>query len=134
MTPENRPTLLYILREHNSLNGLRFVVIEFFLVAATALFISLSGILHGRALVGIIGAGIAANAVAVIAIAVVQIYNHDKDEGFLKIRSPQFRAHVRQEHPKLGAHTLIVLVSVLTPLLLVALLCLQRIRASTKPM
>ena len=56
-------------------------------------------------------AGIAANAVAVIAVA--QIHNHDDNEGLLKIRSSQFRARVSQEHPKPATHTLIVLVSVL---------------------
>jgi hypothetical protein len=95
------PRLLYIIREHNSLNGLRFVVFEFFLVVLAALWISSSGMIHGRLLMSIVGIGISVNALAVIGIAAVQIRNHDKNEGFLKMRSPQFRAALSREHPNL---------------------------------
>jgi hypothetical protein len=130
MRKENKPTLLYIVREHNSLSGLRLVVIEFLLVILAALLISSSGVLHGRVLLAIVGIGVSVNALAVIAIALAQIRHHDKNEGLLKIRSSQVRAKVGQEHPNLGAHTLIVLVSVLMPFLLVAVLSLQRARNS----
>ena len=134
MRAENKSTLLAMLREHDGLNGLRFVVVEFVLVTVASLLISLSGILHDRILAAIFGIGIAANAVAVIAIAVAQIRNHDENEGLLKLHSIQFRVRVSQEHPKLGTHTLIVLVSVLMPFLLVALLYLRRIgRSPAKP-
>jgi hypothetical protein len=127
----SKPGLLDIVREHNSLNGLGFVVIEFSLVALAALFIALSGALHHRALISIAGAGIFVNALAVIAIAAAQIGNHDNSEGILKIRSPQFRAQIRREHPDLGKHSLLVMVSVLSPFLLVASLFLRDIKRRT---
>jgi hypothetical protein len=130
MREENKSTLLYIVREHNSLNGLWFVVIEFLLVILAALWISLDGGLHGHKSVAVAGIGISVNALAVIAIAIAQIRDHDTNEGILKIRSPQFRAKVGQEHPNLGAHSLIVLVSVLVPFLLIGLVSLQRARNS----
>jgi hypothetical protein len=130
MREEDKPTLLYIVREHNSLNGLRFVLIEFLLVVFAALLISSSGVLHGHVLVAFVGVGISVNALAVIAIAIAQIRGRDKNEVLLKIRSSQFRAKAGQEHPNLGGHTLIVLVSCLVPFLLVALLSLQRARNS----
>lgn len=134
MTPENRPTLLYIVRKHNSLNGLRFVVIEFFLVTAAALFISFERHNSWARRGGQQRRRHCGKCDGCHAIAVAQIRGHDKDEGFLKIRSSQFRANVGQEHPRPGAHTIMVLVSVLIPLLLVALLWQQKIRDSrTKP-
>ena len=125
-------TLLHMIREHNRLNGFRFVIIEFCLVTLAALFISVSGILHGEWPVALIGTGIAANAVAVIAIAVAQIRDHEQSEGLRKLRSSQFRADIGQKYPKLSSHTVVLLVSILIPLLLVALLHVQRLRPLPK--
>jgi hypothetical protein len=128
MVGKNKSTLLDIVREHNSLNGLRFVVSEFVLVILAGLLISSSGVFHGRVLVAIAGIGISGNAIAIVAIAISQIRSHDQNEGILNIRSKQFRAKVGQAHPNLGSHTLIVLASVLVPFLLVTVLFLQRTR------
>ena len=125
-------TLLQMIREHNRLNGFRFVIIELFVVALAALFISVSGVLHGRWPVALIGTGIAANAVAVIAIAVAQMRDHEQSEGLLKLRSSQFRADIGQKYPKLSSHTVVLLVSILIPFLLVALLYVQRPRPQPK--
>jgi hypothetical protein len=75
---ENR--LRQIIREHNQLNGFRFVIAEFCLVALAAIFISASGFLHSKWLLAFMGLGIAVNAGAVIAIAVAQIRNHEPSE------------------------------------------------------
>jgi sugar phosphate permease len=128
-------TLLQMIREHNALNGFSFVIAEFSVVALAALFICASGILHGRWPVAFAGAGIAANAIAVIAIAVIRIRNREQSQGLLKFRSAQFRADIGQKHPKLSSHTTVLLVSILIPLLLVALLYVQRPRpVPKKPM
>lgn len=131
MHRESTPTFAQMIREHNSLNGLRFVLLEFFLVIVAALWISYSGMIHDRLLMSIVGIGISVNALAVIVIAAVQIRNHDKNEGFLKMRSPQFRAALGREHPNLGSHTFIVMLSVLVPFLLAALLTLQTVKSSS---
>jgi hypothetical protein len=122
MRRESTLGLLDMVREHNSLNGLRFVVLEFLLVIAAALLIFLSGIVHGRILLSLAGIGIVANALAVIIIAVAQILHRDKDEGLLKMHSPQYRATLSRERPHLVSHTTTVTLSVLIPFLLVALL------------
>jgi len=132
MCEGNENTLLHMIREHNRLNGFRFVIIEFSVVNLAALFISVGGILNGKWPVALIGAGIAANAVAVIAIAVAQIRDREQSEGLLKLRSSQFRADIGQKYPKLSSHTILLLVSILVPLLLVALLYVQRLRRLPK--
>lgn len=124
--------LLHIIREHNRLNGFRFVVIEFSLVTLAAIFISVGGLLHRNWPMAFIGAGIAANAMAVIAIAVAQIRDHEQGDGLLKFRSAQFRADIRSQHPKLSTHTVVLVVSVLMPFLLAVLLYVQRFQASSK--
>ena len=118
-------------REHNRLNGFVFVIAEFLLVILAALFISASGLLHNRILLAMTGVGIAANAGAVIVIAAAQIRAHEQSEGLLKVRSPEFRAMLRQNNPNLSTHTLIVFVSTLLPFLLVVLLILQ-VRTNTR--
>jgi len=118
-------------REHNRLNGFGFVIAEFLLVILAALFISASGLLHNRILLAMTGVGIAANAGAVIVIAAAQIRDHEQSEGLLKVRSPEFRAMLRQNNPNLSTHTLIVFVSTLLPFLLVVLLILQ-VRTNTR--
>jgi len=118
-------------REHNRLNGFGFVIAEFLLVILAALFISASGLLHNRVLLAMTGVGIAANAGAVIVIAAAQTRDHEQSEGLLKVRSPEFRAMLRQNNPNLSTHTLIVFVSTLLPFLLVVLLILQ-VRTNTR--
>jgi hypothetical protein len=125
MSDAHENTLRQIIREHNQLNGFRFVIVEFFVVALAALFISVSGILRSKLLVALIGLGIAANAFVVIAIAIAQIRNHESSEGLLKFRSAQFRARIAQKHPNLSSHTTVLFVSILVPFLLVALLGMQ---------
>jgi len=120
-----------MVREHNRLNGFGFVIAEFLLVILAALFISASGLLHNRILLAMTGVGIAANAGAVIVIAAAQIRDHEQSEGLLKVRSPEFRAMLRQNNPNLSTHTLIVFVSTLLPFLLVVLLILQ-VRTNTR--
>jgi hypothetical protein len=128
MSTEHENTLRQIVREHNQLNGFRFVIAEFSLVALAAIFISASGFLHSKWLVALMGLGIAVNAVAVIAIAVAQIRNHEPSAGLLKFRSAEFRASVAQKHPDLSSHTMVLFVSILVPFLLVALLGVQSLR------
>jgi len=63
--------------------------------------------------------------------AAAQIRDHEQSEGLLKVRSPEFRAMLRQNNPNLSTHTLIVFVSTLLPFLLVVLLILQ-VRTNTR--
>jgi hypothetical protein len=130
MSAEEKKTVAYMVREHNSLNGFRLVIIEFLLVVLAAGLISLGGILHGRLLIAVSAAGIVLNAAAVIAIARAQMRHGEPSYGILKFRSLQFRAQVGPDHPRLTTHTLVVFGSVLIPFLLVALLYLQRPRPS----
>lgn len=115
MSTEHENTLRQIVREHNQLNGFRFVIAEFSVVALAALFISAGGVLHANWLTTFAGVGIAVNALAVIAIAVAQIRNHEPSEGLLKFRSAQFRASIAQKHPDLSSHTTVLFVCILIP-------------------
>jgi hypothetical protein len=122
-------TLAAIVREHNRLNGFGLVIVEFILVLFAALFISASGVIHGRGLIAMAGAGVAVNAIAIIAMSAFQIHSHERSEGILKLRSSEFRAKLQRENPRLNTHTFIVLFTALFPFLLVAVLLLE---ASTR--
>jgi hypothetical protein len=128
MSSQGRPNLLAIVREHNSLNGLRFVLVEFLVVALAAAFIAIGGILQSRGISAIAGIGIAANAVVVIVIAAAQLRAHDQNVGILKFGSVELRARIAREYPHLNAHTTAVLVCVLIPFLLLAVALVQRIK------
>jgi hypothetical protein len=118
-----------IVCEHNRLNGLRFVVVEFLIVALAALLIAGSGVLHREMLRAVFGLGIVLNALAVLAIAVSQIRLGDADDGLLG-KPAEYRAEAGRRNPNLGARTAILTVAVLVPFLLVILLAFSHKRSS----
>jgi len=119
--------LLKIVREHNRLNGVRFVIAEFVLVAVAALLIALSGKVHQHGLVTLAGAGILMNSLTVIAVAMGQIRAGERGQGLSRLVSPDDRAALGQKYPGLALDTLILLLFVLSPFLLPLWLLLERI-------
>jgi hypothetical protein len=114
-------TIFGIISEHNRLNGLGFVVVEFLIVVLAALLIAAGAVLHRDLLLGAGGTGIALNGLAVLAIAGRQIRRGEADSGLLGKPAKSW-ADAGRQNPKLGAHTAILTVAILVPFLLILLL------------
>jgi hypothetical protein len=114
-----RNGVMKIVREHNSLNGLRLVTVEFLLVAVAAGWICAGEALHYEWLGAIAGAGIAVNGLAVMIIGVLQLRSGDENIGIVKAGSKEYRSRIAREHPGLSGNTVRVMLLVMVPFLLV---------------
>ena len=117
-----RKNLTEIIREHNSLNGLRLVLVEFLLVAGAAAWICVAEAVHHDWLGSIAGAGIALNAAAVTMIAVRQLRVGDENIGIIKAGSKAYRSRIARDHPGVSGNTIRVMLFVMIPFLLVGML------------
>jgi hypothetical protein len=115
-----------ILYEHNTLNGFRFVLVEFTVVAVAALFVGAVTLLNGSALWSIAWLGVAVNAVAVCATVVQQIRRGERSNSLAESDSRAGRERIRREHPHLGTHTLQIVGAALVPFLLALLTIIDR--------
>lgn len=115
-----------IIREHNTLNGLRFTVCEFLtiglLMTGSAAYLALSSHL----MLSVVAAGIAANCIPVIVQAVVSLRAGEVDRGWRATFSPFQRAAVLHDHPTAQRDTWILSVATLFPYC-VAIAALTRI-------
>ena len=110
-----------ILDEHNTLNGFRFVLAEFIVVALAALFIGAATFRNGSILWTVVWIGVAVNAAAVCVTVVGQMRRGKRSNSFAESYSREGREKIRREHPNLGAHTLLIMGLVLIPFLLAML-------------
>ncbi len=115
-----------VLYEHNTLNGFRFVLVEFTVVALAALFIGEATFVQGNFLWPVGCLGVAANAAAVCATVVRQMRRGERSNGFLESYSREGREKIRKEHPQLGMHTLQIVGAALVPFLLAILTLIDR--------
>jgi hypothetical protein len=118
-------TMREIIEEHNALNGYRLVLVEFALVAAAAIFLSVAAARERGVLRTVAALGVAANAVAVCATTVAPLRRGERGEGLVATLSGEGRRTARSRHPDLGRHTLRIVAATLFPFLLVGLLILK---------
>jgi hypothetical protein len=115
-----------ILYEHNTLNGFRFVLVEFSLIVLAALFLAVAAFLQGSILWFVGWCGVAVNALAVCATVVQQMRRGERSQGLVESYSRQGRERIRREHPQLGRHTLQIVGAALVPFLLAILTIIDR--------
>jgi hypothetical protein len=115
-----------LLHEHNTLNGLWFVLIEFVLVALVALFVGLAGLSKGSFAWGVGCFGIAANAATICATVIGQMRRGERSNNIAVTYFGKGREVTRREHPDLDRHTLQIVIATLIPFLLAALTLIDR--------
>lgn len=118
--------MLRIIREHNSLNGLRFTLFEFLFIAllmtGSAAYLALSAHL----LLSLVAAGIAVNCIPVIMQAGVSLHAGEVDRDWRATFSPSQRAAVLRDHPTAQRDTWILSLATVLPFF-VAIAALTRI-------
>ena len=115
-----------IIREHNTLNGLRFTLVEFVIVGllmtGSAAYLALTS----HMVLSVVAAGIAANCVPVIMQAGASLRAGEVDRGWRATFSPLQRAAVLRDHPTAQRDTWMLSVATVLPFL-VAIAALARI-------
>jgi hypothetical protein len=121
------------IREHNHLNGITFVIGEFVLVTAAALFISVGFAREGNVLGTILAAGTTLNSLVVLGFAIASFTQGERGAGISKLFSSTYRANVEREHPSLMADTLVLTAAVLVPYFLAASVVYEAATSSKSP-
>jgi hypothetical protein len=109
------------IHEHNHLNGIAFVAVEFLLVTAAALFIAFSFARQGNLAGTLLAAGTALNSLVVVGFAIAAYASGERGAGMLKLLSSAYREQVEREHASLMNDTLGLTAAVLVPCCLTAL-------------
>jgi hypothetical protein len=110
-----------IIQRHNRLNGVTFSVIEFGLIALLTGSFATYYLLHGRAVMALIGWGITLNCVPVVVYGVRQLA-HDRGSGQTigSYWAPKAREEYRRENPHMLRDTMILTFGTLLPFLSLA--------------
>jgi hypothetical protein len=123
-------TLLDLIYEHNFLNGLWFVFIEFMVVTLITTLVAFTSNRQHVYWLSIIAIGITANAVSMLYIVTKQLAMSDKSNSVFMNWSRRYRAWVKTEYPNLPVHTLILSVALIAPFVIPALVWTQNKKTS----
>jgi hypothetical protein len=107
--------MMRIIRGHNRLNGLRFSVVEFGVVALVAVVLAADFFLSGAALVALVALGIATNCAPVVLLGIGSIRAGEPDIGLRAMLRPAVRAEALREYPSMQRDTYILAGATLLP-------------------
>ncbi|MGH2467729.1 MAG: hypothetical protein ACRDGL_08365 [Candidatus Limnocylindrales bacterium] len=109
------------IREHHALNGLRFSVVEFLVMAVLAAVLAGSAVAIGRPLLAVLLVGIVLNCLTVAAFGIAWLRAGVPDQPLAATFSPAARARTLRQHPDAQRATWILTAAVLVPYLVLAL-------------
>ena len=118
-----------MIRDHNRLNGLRFVAIEFGSVGVVAGVLAAIYSSRSDALPCVITFGIGLNTVPVVWLAIRSIRAGEPSIGLRAMRRPEIRAQAVREVPTMQRDTLVLSMATLIPFPVVLAVLADRARA-----
>ena len=114
---------------HNRLNGFGFVIGEFGLVGVVALVLAVLYVARGNGLPAVAFAGITANSIVVMWLAVRSLRRGEAAIGLWRLYTQrEIRDEVMREHPRLSTETLLITLAVLVPFLLLVIAAIEAVR------
>ena len=115
------------IREHNYLNGFKFVIVEFGFFICFILPFTLYYLVHKNFLYGIIGLGLIANFVVVIVFALRSVFKHEISIGINKLYNKKMREEINVNYPNLSKDTFILFISLILPFSLAIVVCIEQL-------
>jgi hypothetical protein len=121
--------MIEIIRRHNRLNGVRFSIAEFSVIALIVGFFTCYYTIHGRSVMALIGWGIILNCSAVVAIGVYML----KSPREVKDHVPSFwkkeaRAELIRQNPHMLRDTMTLTIFTIIPFLSIAVVLFEFVR------
>ena len=120
--------MIRLIREHNALNGLRFSVIEFLVMAAIVMGFAIYIASTGAIILAIALVGVGANCVVVAAVGIRSLQAGEEDRSLAATFSPSSRARILEEHPYAQRATWALSALTLIPFAVAAAVLAGRIR------
>ena len=110
--------LLEKIRSHNYVNGLVFSAAEFLFAALVTTPFFIYYVLHSRALLAVLAAGLILNFLTIVVFALLSKYRGEKSIGIPFYTNPALRRRIAETYPHLTADTLMLCASMLVPFVL----------------
>jgi hypothetical protein len=122
-------TVIARVETHNRLNGFGFVIGEFALIGGVTLVFAVLYLAKGSGLQAVGCAGITANSMVVIWLAVRSLRRGEAGIGLWRLYTQrEVRDQVIREHPGLSTETLLITLAVLVPFLLLLIVAFESLR------
>jgi hypothetical protein len=125
-------TLTERIREHNLLNGFRFVIAEYTIASLLVLPFAIYYFLHGRFLMGMIGWGLVTNFCVYIILAVQSIRRKEVSIGIGKLFKKETREEINRNYPQLERTTWALTATTLVPFLMAVIVLAELSRKRGK--
>ena len=120
--------MIRLIDEHNTLNGLRFTVIEFLVMAVIVVGFAIYVANAGANVLAIALLGVGANCLVVVAVGLRSLQAGERDRSLAATFSPSSRARILQEHPHAQRATLALSVLTLIPFAVAVAVLAGRVR------
>lgn len=117
--------LIQRIKEHNYLNGFKFVIAEFGIFILIILPFTLYYLLHNNFIFGVIGLGLIANFMVVLVFAVGSVLRKETSVGINKVYSKKYREEINQKYPQLTNDTFILFAALIIPFILLIVVCAE---------
>ncbi|MHB8399326.1 MAG: hypothetical protein ACYDCI_10400 [Candidatus Limnocylindrales bacterium] len=120
--------MIRLIDQHNTLNGLRFTVIEFMVMAVVVVGFAVYVADAGANVLAIALLGVGANCLVVAAVGIRLLRAGEQDRSLGATFSPSSRARILQEHPHAQRATWALSVLTLIPFAVAVAMLLGRVR------
>ncbi|MGH7877670.1 MAG: hypothetical protein ACRENM_08360 [Candidatus Dormibacteraceae bacterium] len=125
-----RANMIRRIRSHGEVNGVRFVVAEFALVAAVAVSIGVIYASRGEMLYAGAAIGVTANCLVVVGLG-AQAWRQGRMGSPLRLLfNRAHRLSLAEDHPRMAADTLIIALTTIAPVVLAATVTYNALRRS----
>ncbi len=118
-----------IIKSHNELNGIKFSVAEFALIALVIGPFGVYYLLNAQLVYGLIAAGIVFNCLTVVAFGVSAWRSNQAGSGLKSLMSREARDRLKREHPDMMRETIILTLSIILPFVLLAIVLYEQLTA-----
>lgn len=115
-----------IVKTHNDLNGVKFSVAEFSVIALVVTPFAIYYVVHAQVVLALVTSGIETNCLTVVAFGARAWQSHRTGIGLRRLFDGETRARLQQAHPHLGRETIVLTLSVLAPFVLLCLIIYER--------
>jgi hypothetical protein len=113
------------IKDHNDLNGVRFATIEFSIIAAVGVVLTLIVFVLGRWVVGLAFLGITGNALVIVAVGARSMQSGKRSSVWKALRGDTRRSQVAIVRPHMMLDTVILVVALLIPYIVIFLAAVE---------
>jgi len=118
------------IRTHNLLNGIKFSIAEFVIIALLISPFAIYYILHAKVIFALVSVGLILNCLTVAALGLRQWFGKEQGIGWRGLLDKKERARIDRANPHLLKDTLLITVTALVPYVMIGLVAYELLTRS----